>query len=152
MLRLSSEQKTTANQSLATIDKTAQLIQDNYKAWGIPFKIAKEMVNRLDKTADAVESLVYGERSLQNRQAEVAVQSEDFVKEALTEGLISKGEFAKAAKVIQRDSDESYMETFGNPHKPIETDADEPYMSAYGDDQSSAVNDGEDSTGRDLAP
>lgn len=152
MLRLSSEQKTSANQSLATIDKTAQLIQDNYKAWGIPFKIAKEMVNRLDKTADAVESLVYGERSLQNRQAEVAVQSEDFVKEALTEGLISRGEFAKAAKVIQRDSDESYMETFGNPHKPIETDADEPYMSAYGDDQSSAVNDGEDSTGRDLAP
>lgn len=152
MLRLSSDQKATANQSLATLDKTAKLIQENFKEWGIPFKLAKEIVNNLDKTADSVETLVFGEQSLQTRQAEIAVTSPDFAKEATAQGLISKGEFAKAAKVIQRDSDEGYMDTFKNPTKPIETDADEPYMSAYGDDQSSAVNDGEDATGRDLAP
>ncbi len=152
MLRLSSDQKATANQSLATLDKTAKLIQENFKAWGIPFKIAKEIVNNLDKTADAVEALAFGEQSLQARQAEIAVTSSDFAKDATTQGLISRSDFAKAAKVIQRDSDEKYMDTFKNPSKPIETDGDEPYMSAYGDDQSSSVNDGEDETGRDLAP
>lgn len=152
MLRLSSDQKTMANQSLATLDKTAQIIQTNAKAWGIPFKIAKEIVNRLDKTADAVETLVYGESSLRNRQAEIAVQSSDFAADATAEGLISRADFNKAARVIQRDSDEPYMDTFKNPMKPIETDADEPYMSAYKDDQSAAVYNGEDVTGRDLAP
>jgi hypothetical protein len=152
MLRLSSDQKATANQSLATLDKTAKLIQDNYSAWGIPFKTAKEIVNNLDKTADSVETLVFGDNSLRTRQAEIAVQSEDFAKAATSDGLITRADFAKAAKVIQRDSDEGYMDTFKNPSKPIETDADEPYMSAYSDDQSAAVHEGEDSTGRDLAP
>lgn len=152
MLRLSSEQKTSANQILAAFDEVAQQIQDNHRKWGMPFEVARNLVNRLDKTADATESLVFGEGSLRARQAEIAVQSADFTEAAVADGLLTPREVSKAAKVLQRDSDESYMDTFKNPMKPLETDSDEPYMSAYGDDQSSAVLDGEDHTGRELAP
>lgn len=152
MLRLSSEQKTSANQILANFDQLALQIQENYKKWGMPREAAKDIVNRLDRTADAAETLMFGEASLQARQAEIAVQSQDFVQDTVDAGLLTRGQVAKAAKVIQRESDEPYMETFKNPMKPLETDSDEPYMSAYGDDQSSAVIEGEDDTGRDLAP
>lgn len=152
MLRLSTEQKTSANQILASFDQLAQSIQDNYRKWGMTQDAAKALVNRLDRTADATEAVFFGEDSLRVRQAEIALNSENFVKDAVEEGLLTRAHINKAARVIQRDSDEPYMDTFKNPMAPIETNADEPYMSAYGDDQSSAVTDGEDDTGRDLAP
>jgi hypothetical protein len=115
---------TQANNLLTRLDRVAGLIQENHKKWGIPFKAAKEMVNALDKTADEIEIASFGLESFRNRQAEV----------------------------IQRDQDESYMDTFQNPMAPIQTDADEKYMAAYGDDQSSAVDNGKSTTGRPLAP
>lgn len=152
MLRLSSEQKTRANQILASFDQLAQSIQENYQKWGMGPDVAKKLVNHLDKTADAAETFFFGEDSLRTRQAEIAVSSADFRTDALESGLLSRAQLSKAARVIQRDSDEPYMDTFKNPMAPIDTNSDEPYMAAYGDDQSSAVVEGEDDTGRDLAP
>ncbi len=152
MLRLSKEQDITASSILGRLDKLAASIQANHAKWGLSFRQAKELVHHLDKTADETETLFYGEASLQRRQAEVALGNEDFRRDVVKAGHITPGKLAKAAAVLQRDSDEPYMDTFKNPMSPIETDADEPYMAAYGDDQSAAVHDGEDSEGRDLYP
>ena len=130
----------------------ASEIQANHEAWGLPFNVARDLVNQIDKTADETEAFIYGGDSLRRRQAEVALQNPAFVKAAQEEEDLDEETLQKAAAVLQRESDEPYMETFRNPMKPIQTDADEPYMSAYGDDQSSAVVEGEDETGRELAP
>lgn len=128
--KLSAEQVKTINTILAHLDKAAEEIQANHEALGIPFDLAKEAVNNLDKTADELETSAFGQASLERRQVELL----------------------KEAKVIQRDGDEPYMMTFENPQKPLQTDADEPYMQAYGDDQSSSVETGKSTTGRPLAP
>jgi hypothetical protein len=114
----------TADTVLARLDHIAGQIEKKYAQMGIPFEVAKAIVNDLDRVADEVEVGSFGEASFQRRQAEV----------------------------IQRDADEGYMDTFKNPMAPIQTDADEPYMSAYKDDQTSAVNHGQSTTGRPLAP
>jgi hypothetical protein len=90
----------------------------------MPFDVAKEVVNDLDRTADEIEQASFGKESFTRRQAEV----------------------------LQREPDESYMDTFRNPMQPRQTDSDEPYMSAYKDDQSSAVNHGQSTSGKPLAP
>lgn len=113
-----------ANEALGRLDRIAHNIQAHHEEWGMPFEAAKAMVNDIDKTADAIEVASFGQESFLRRQAEV----------------------------IQRDPDESYMDTFKNPMAPVQTESDEPYMKAYGDDQSSAVNHGQSSTGRKLAP
>jgi hypothetical protein len=114
-----------ADAILTRLDKLAGHIQQNHEAWGMPFDTAKGIVNELDKVADAVEESTFGKESMMRRQAEV----------------------------LQRDSDEKYMDTFKNPMEPLQREADEPYMSAYGmPDQSSVVLHGQDSTGRKLAP
>lgn len=128
--KLSAEQIKQADITLGRVDKIAAEIQANHAAWGMPFEQAKALVNSFDKLADDLEASLFGADSLQARQIEVL----------------------KTAKVIQKDSDESYMETFNKPTAPIQTDADEPYMAAYADDQSSAVNNGKSTTGRPLAP
>lgn len=68
----------------------------------------------------------------------------------------------KVSKVIQRDSDEKFMDTFDNPNKPIQTDSDEPFMKSVGpsfnskaidtfdEDNSSAVADRDEYAVRDL--
>ncbi len=110
---------------LTRLDKLASHIQANHASWGMPFEVAKPLVNELDRIADMVEVSSFGKESFQHRQAEV----------------------------LKRDADEGYMATFGNPMAPIQTEADEPYMKAYGSpDQSSVVQHGMDSTGRKLAP
>jgi hypothetical protein len=120
-----------ANNLLTRLDKAASAIQANYKSWGMPFEAAKEIVNVIDKTADEIESTAFGEESFEVRQAEVV---------------------AKTAHVVNRDSDEPYMDTFNAPMRPIQMDADEPYMKAYADDQSTAVHSGKSTAGRPLAP
>jgi hypothetical protein len=113
-----------ANAQLSRLDKLAHTIQANHESWGMPFEVAKEIVNDLDRTADEIEIAAFGKESFVKRQAEV----------------------------IMREPDEPYMQTFENPMQPHQTDADEPYMSAYSDDQSSAVNHGKAENGRPLAP
>lgn len=150
MLKITSDQRKTADQILSRLDKMAGEIQTKFASWGLSKTQAKELVNGIDKTADDIETFIYGGDSLRRRQAEIAINDPELAKAAREE--VGRAVFEKAAAVIQRDSDESYMDTFKNPMKPIQTDADEPYMSAYDDDQSSAVSDGEDETGRELAP
>jgi hypothetical protein len=113
-----------ADQVLTRLDKIAKAIQERHATWGMPFEVAKAIVNDLDKTADEIEMASFGKESFLRRQAEV----------------------------IQKDSDEPYMDTFRNPMQPRQTDADEPYMAAYKDDQSSAVDNGVSTSGRPLAP
>lgn len=124
-----------ADSILARLDKVASAIQANHAKWGMPFKIAKQIVNDLDRTADEIEIASFGQESFEARQAEEVV-----------------GFRGRQAEVLQRESDEPYMTTFENPMSPIQTESDEPYMQAYADDQSSAVIHGVDVTGRHLAP
>lgn len=128
--KLSVDQSKKASEVLGRLDKVAEVIQQNHAAWGMSFDDAKGLVNHLDKIADSFESTVFGEESLQRRQAEVL----------------------KTAAVLQHDADESYMGTFSAPMKPHQTDGDEPYMQAYADDQSAAVQNGKATNGRPLAP
>lgn len=121
-----------ANKMLERLDKIASDVQNNFKAWGMPFEAAKAIVNAVDATADEIEKLAYGEESFQTRQAELVMP--------------------KTAKVVQQDSDEKYMKTFANPMAPVQTEGDEKYMRAYSDDQSSAVQSGKSTTGKPLAP
>jgi hypothetical protein len=117
---------------LGRLDKVAGEIQANHEQWGVPFDTAREVVNNLDKVADKIEQAAFGEDSMIKRQAEVL------------------NELKKNAQVIQRDSDEKYMDSFVTDQGVVQADADEPYMSAYSDDQSSAVRGGKDSAGKPL--
>ena len=128
--------KEDADRILARLDRISHTIQAQFKTWKMPFDVAKEIVNAVDKTADEVEVAAYGESSLQQRQIEVLKQAS-----------------GKTAEVIQQEPDEPYMKTFANPMAPISIESDEPYMKAYGPpDQSSAVLHGESTTGRPLTP
>ena len=124
----------TTDQLLARLDRVASVVQENHEKWGMRFEAAKGLVNEIDKIADELETAAYGSESVIIRQAQ----------------LISGTD--KTAEVVQRESDEGYMDTFRNPMAPIQTEANEPYMKAYGDDQSSAVHHGKSETGRPLAP
>lgn len=120
-----------ASQVLAKLDRIASVIQDNHEKWGMKFEAAKAVVNEIDKVADEIERLAYGEDNMLKRQIHVL----------------------KEAKVLIKDSDEGYMDTFNAPTAPIQTDADEnEYMSLFKDDQSQAVETGKSTTGRPLAP
>ncbi len=128
--KLSAEQAKTASELLGRVDRIAHEIQVNHASWGMSLEDARPLVQTIDKLADDLETRFFGAASFQRRQIDVL----------------------KTAKVIQQDSDESYMKTFNSPMAPIQTDADEPYMSAYADDQSQAVQVGKSETGRALAP
>lgn len=126
--KLSAEQVKQASTILTNLDNLAETVKAKFASWGMTQEQAKTVVNGLDKVADDFERSTFGEESLKRRQQEVV------------------------AAVLQRDSDEPYMDTFKNPHQPIQTDADEPYMGAYGDDQSSAVDTGKEEDGTPLVP
>lgn len=124
--------KEEASQILGRLDHMAASIQDNHEKWKIPFVVARALVNSIDKVADEIEVASMGPESLLKRQVHT---------------------LAKEGKVVQKDSDESYMDTFNAPMAPIQTDADEnSYMSLFKDDQSQAVETGKSTTGRPLAP
>jgi hypothetical protein len=132
MIKLSADDSKRISAILGRLDKIAETIQENHGAWGMPFEQAKPMVNEVDGIADEIESMTFGEGSLQTRQMEVLASD-------------------KQAEVLQRDGDESYMNTF-EKGVVVQQDADEPYMSAYADDESSGVRHGQSTTGRPLAP
>lgn len=129
-----------ANETLFRLDRLANTIQEKHAEWGMPQPVAKQMVNELDKTADALELATFGQESFAKRQVEIAKYAHQ------------KQAKLKVGEVLQREADEPYMQTFKNPMNPIQVEADEPYMAAYRDDQSSAVHHGTSTTGRPLAP
>jgi hypothetical protein len=130
MKKLSAEEVKSATEVLTSLDRLASEVQANAKTWGMPFKFAKLLVNKLDKIADAVELQSFGPESMARRQVAIL----------------------KEAKVIQRDADEGYMDAFNKVHGIVQRDSDEAYMEAFNDDQSSAVRSGVSSSGRKLAP
>ncbi len=124
-----------AESILGRLDKIAGHVQANYAAWGMPFDVAREIVNTIDKTADAIELASFDEESLVTRQMEVLASTQ-----------------AKTAQVHQQDSDEAYMKAFQNPMAPVQVESDEAYMKAFSDDQSSGMFNGKATNGRPLAP
>lgn len=121
--------KKEASEILFRLDEMAKQIQSKFASMGLDKATAKTLVNDLDKVADLVEVGAYGADSFITRRIEVL----------------------KQAKVLQQDSDESYMGTFANPMSPKQTESDEKYMSAFKDDQSSAVISGKAENGKPLA-
>jgi len=99
------EKKQVVNKILANLDDTAQRIDNLVKEGKLDPKVASSITREIDAFADKFEVAAYGVESFKKRQAQL-----------------------RQAKVIERDPDEKYMETFQNPVKPIETEPDEPYM------------------------
>ncbi len=140
--------KEDANKALNRLDGIARSIQANGKAWGIPFEVAKAMVNDLDRTADEIEMAAFGEQSLVERQVETVKQIA--ARRAAQQG---QPQGQRTAEVMHREPDEPYMKTFETNPNTMMTEADEPYMKAYGaPDQSSAVLHGVSTSGRPLTP
>jgi hypothetical protein len=134
------QQKQIANRVLHTLDSTAEQLDGLAKAGKIDPRLASAITRDIDSFADKFEVAVFGKENLQKRASRMI-----------------------QAKVIQHDSDESYMKTFENPIKPITTDSDEPYMhkaehgynstkdqGTYDVDRSSTVVDRDEYQVRDL--
>lgn len=96
--------KKTANSVLSKLDQAASMLENLSKSGKIDPRLASNIVKEIDTFADKFQVAAFGEKSFRNFQA----------------------------KVIQRDKDESYMDTFNNPNKVLESDADEPYMHSTG--------------------
>lgn len=128
-------QKKVANQVLSKLDAIANHIDSLAKSGKVSAKIASDLVLEIDGFADRFEIAAYGEGNLLRRQA----------------------------KVIKRDQDEPYMDTFNNTVKPIKTDEDEEFMHKVGPsvhskgmdtfdaDRSSAVSDRDEYNVREVS-
>jgi len=131
-------QKNVANRVLANLDETANKIDSLVKAGKINPKVASSLVRDIDTFADRFQVAAFGPGSLK-RHSE------------------------KVAKVLQKDSDEPYMNTFDNPNKVIQSDSDEPYMhrtdksfnsdaiNNYDQDRTTTVTDRKEHKIRDLS-
>jgi len=130
--------KQLANQILTNLDETANLIEKLAKGGKLDPKVAAELTQNIDSFSDRFQVAAFGDKSLSTWKS-------------------------KVGKVLQRDPDEQYMETFQNPQKPIQTDPDEPYMHrteksfncdsipTYDSDDTSQVTDRKEHTVRDLS-
>jgi hypothetical protein len=126
--------KKSANQVLQTLDDTAGRLEKLKVAGKINPKVADGLIKQIDTFADRVQVAAFGKESFQRFQA----------------------------KVIQKDSDEKFMDTFDNPNKVIQSDSDEPYMhkappsfnskgiDTYDQDGSAAVSERKEYDIRDL--
>lgn len=92
--------KKTANKVLETLDDTAQRLENLKTAGKIDPQVADGLIHEIDSYADRVQVAAFGKDSFSR-----------FV-----------------AKVLKKDSDEKFMDTFDNPNKVIQSDSDEPYM------------------------
>lgn len=124
MKTVSASQAKLASQVLETFDKMADYVQANYTKLGMSHADAKRVVNALDRTADKFEVATLGEESFAARQAEV----------------------------LERDSEEPYVQTFEAPTRVHQSDKDEPYMGLFNDDQTTAVGTGKSEAGKPIAP
>lgn len=127
--------KKIASQILTKLDSTAKAVEELRDAGAVGSREAGELLHNIDSFADRFQVAHFGESSFRDFQA----------------------------KVIERDSDEPWMETFQNPQKPIEVDPDEPYMhetgksfncdsiKTYDSDDTSGVTDRKEFTVRDLS-
>lgn len=96
--------KKAAGQILTKLEATASDIEALKKAERIDPKIASELVSNIDTFSDKLEIAAFGKAAFE----------------------------ARKAKVLMKDPDEPYMDTFENPQKVIDGDPDEPYMHESG--------------------
>lgn len=128
-------QKQIANQVLSGLDRTANRLDSLAKAGKIDPQIVASITGDIDTFADKFQIAAFGMAKFRAHQA----------------------------RVIKRDSDEPYMDTFENPNKVIQSDADEPYMHKtpasfnadaidnYDQDRTSTVTDRKEHTIRDIS-
>jgi len=96
-------EKQIANKTLARLDGIATRVEKLKADGKISPKVAADLLHSIDSFADKMQIAAYGEEAFRAFQA-------------------------KVAKVIQKDPDEGYMDTFDNPNKVVQSDPDEPYM------------------------
>jgi hypothetical protein len=92
--------KQIANKILNHLDSAANHIEKLAKTGKIDPKVASEITRDIDTFSDRIEKVAFGEGSFN----------------------------ARRAKVIQRDPDEKFMDTYDAPSKVIQSDADEGFM------------------------
>ncbi len=127
--------KKTVNQVLSTLDDTATRLENLKVAGKIDPKAADVLIKQIDTYADRFQVAHFGPESFKRFQA----------------------------KVIKKDSDEKFMDTFDNPNKVIQSDSDEPYMhkappsfnskgiDTYDQDNTSAVSERKEYDIRDVS-
>ncbi len=127
--------KKIAGKVLTKLDKIAGDIESLVKSGKISKNIGSKLVLEIDKFSDNYQVAAFGENSLKNHQA----------------------------RVIKRDSDETFMNTFDNPNKVIKRDSDEGWLSKtpasfnadaidnFDQDQTSGVTDRTEYKVRDLS-
>jgi len=128
-------QKIMVNAALTKLDRVANTLERLASDGKIDKEWAAKSIHSIDSYADKLQVAAFGPDSLKRHQA----------------------------KVIKKDSDEPYMDTFDNPVKPIQTDADESYMhkvdksfnsdaiDTFDNDRSNAVTDRKEHDVRDLS-
>ena len=99
--------KKVANKVLASLDEAAGKLETLAKAGKVDARLAASLIGEIDGFADKFEAAAFGPKNLENRKA-------------------------KLAKVLQKDKDEPYMDTFENPNKVMQSDSDEEYMHKTG--------------------
>ncbi len=131
--------KETASRVLTALDKTGNDVQDLIERGYLSKEAGSEILRIVDTTADKIQVAAYGQEAFDAYRRQ------------------------QMAKVIKRDSDEKFMETFENPQKVIQSDADEPYMHkapggfnskdvpTFDDDISSSVSNRDEFEVRDLS-
>jgi hypothetical protein len=96
--------KRIASEILTKLDETAKTVEDLRDSGKVSPREAGELLHNIDSFADKLEIRVSGEEAFR----------------------------ARKAKVLKRDPDEPWMDTFENPQKPIQAEPDEPYMHESG--------------------
>ncbi len=127
--------KKKAAQILSSLEQTANAVDELAKSGKVDPRIAAKLTKNIDSFCDSLHVAAFGEEHFKAHQA----------------------------KVLKRDSDESWMDTFDNPQKPIKVESDEPYMHkapggynskdipTYDDDISSSVSNRDEFEVRDLS-
>ncbi len=95
--------KESANKVLANLDQAAESLTKLAADGNLDKQLVANLVRDIDSFADKFEVAAFGAKSFAARRA-------------------------KLAKVIKKDPDEAYMDTFDNTVKPLQTDADETFM------------------------
>lgn len=128
----------TASRILSTLDGIGNDIETLIKKGVVSKEAGEKIVRSIDTAADNIQVAAYGKEAFEAYQQ-------------------------KISKVLKKDPDEKYMETFENPQKPIKTDADEPYMKhapggfnskgidTYDSDDTSQVSERDEYDVRDLS-
>ena len=114
-------------------------------------KIANRVLTNLDHTASRIEALAK-QGKIEPRTASALVREIDTFADKFQVAAYGLDKFrALQAHVLQRDSDEKFMDTFENPNKLISGDSDEGFMKEFDVDVTNAVNDRDEHTVRDIS-